>query len=334
MLYFCTIFDSNYLSRGLTMFKSLVKHCEDFHLFIVCLDQELFNVLTTSEYKNITPIQLAELEYRYPELLIVKSKRTYVEYIFTLSPYLALNIIDSYNYVDKITTLDADLYFFSDPTDLITQNNFSIAITPHNFKTSYSKHIKYGKYNVSFQTFRNDETGLKCLNKWKNECLYWCYDKYEKERYADQKYLDSWITEFNSVCEYSTGAGIAPWNIRNKDTEIDSNGNVMINGERLVYYHFHGLRNISDNLFSLGLVDYRVIKRKKIIATLYTEYISELTKNTTSSSIISRRMHAKLGRPVYLFFLADLYKFKKGKLNRIYNLSLLRMFYSYLNSLI
>ena len=33
--YFCTLFDSNYLIKGLTMIKSLSDFCEDFDIFVL-----------------------------------------------------------------------------------------------------------------------------------------------------------------------------------------------------------------------------------------------------------------------------------------------------------
>ena len=90
MLNFCTLFDSNYLTRGLAMYYSLIKHCPDSNLFIVCLDDKLYDYLNRAQLNKITIIQLCEVEAHFPDLAIAKQNRTYVEYIFTLSPAIAL----------------------------------------------------------------------------------------------------------------------------------------------------------------------------------------------------------------------------------------------------
>lgn len=334
MLYFCTIFDSNYFTRGMTMYKSLVRHCPSFHLYIVCLDEYLFNYLKDKSFSNIYPVRLTDIENKYPELSIAKSNREYVEYIFTLSPFIGLYILDQNIDIEIITTMDADLYFFSDPTPIVNSiSKNSIAITPHNFKSSLSKHTKYGKYNVSFQTFRRDDLGVNCLNKWKDDCIDWCYDKFENNKFADQKYLDYWKDLYSDVVEYPNNCGVAPWNIDNKLIKIGNEKNVKINNESLIYYHFHGLRNVNKNIYSIGLIEYLVGKRKNIMKFIYEEYIEQLNQiEPITSNNIKRRTHLQFGRIFYLFFMTDLYIYSKGKLINLPNLNFVRFIYSFIKS--
>ena len=118
MLNFCTLFDSNYLSRGLAMYKSLIRYCPTANLYIICLDDKLYNYLDQENYPNIIPFSLKEVEASFDELQIAKQNRTYVEYIFTLSPIIALFIFKRFPHLKMVTTLDADIYFFSDPSVL------------------------------------------------------------------------------------------------------------------------------------------------------------------------------------------------------------------------
>lgn len=333
MLNFCTLFDSNYLSRGLAMYKSLMAHCPSFNLYIICLDDKLYKYLSENKLMNITAISLSDIEAYYPELKVAKSNRSYVEYIFTLSPVIPLYLLNRFPKIELITSMDADIFFFSDPSVLLRDSDsFSIAITPHRFKPGLKFLEKYGKYNVSFQTFKNNKTGLECLRRWKEECVDWCYDKFESNKFADQKYLDEWVKTYPDVKEFKEGSGVAPWNIRNKDIRLDEKGNILIRDEPLIYYHFHGLRNISDNLLSIGLNEYIVISRKKIIQHIYTRYVKELTEIAKtiyiSNNQIKRTMHLGMGKKFHFWFLADLYKFKDGTLIGVFNLSFLLYIYS------
>ncbi len=47
MYHFCTYFDSNYLLRGITLYRSLAKHCKKpFRFYALCLDEDAFSALT------------------------------------------------------------------------------------------------------------------------------------------------------------------------------------------------------------------------------------------------------------------------------------------------
>ena len=337
MLNFCTLFDSNYLSRGLAMYYSLMKHCAKSNLYVICLDDKLYNYLTEYKLDRIIVVHIKEVEENYKELYIAKQNRSYVEYIFTLSPFIALYILERFPEIKMITTLDADIYFFSDPSVLFTDlDSFSLAITPHRFKSNLKYREKYGIYNVSFQTFKNDKIALECLKKWKEECLDWCYDRYENNKFADQKYLDDWPTLYPMVKEYDKGAGVASWNIKELDISINKNGIIFIKDEPLIFYHFHGVRNISHNWLAIGLNEYRVFQRNKLIKHIYSQYIntlSELNKELSNNNI-TRGTHPRLGKLIFNVFLADLYYYKNGKLIRIINLNLFRSIYSHLRQFI
>ena len=43
--YFCTLFDKNYLIKGLTMILSLKKFCGNSAVYVLCLDDKTKNIL-------------------------------------------------------------------------------------------------------------------------------------------------------------------------------------------------------------------------------------------------------------------------------------------------
>ena len=45
-LNFCTLFDSNYLLKGLSLYESLVKQCKsDFHLYVFLFDDKSYDIM-------------------------------------------------------------------------------------------------------------------------------------------------------------------------------------------------------------------------------------------------------------------------------------------------
>jgi len=176
MLYFATLFDINYLTRGLTLYNSLIKCCsQEIKLFIIALDDDVYYFFHQKGFMNIEVIKLCQIEEHYKELLDIKNKRSTVEYYFTLSPYIPLYTLEKFDFVDRITTLDADLMFFSDPGKIFSfYSNASVLITPHDFADENIYEKKFGKYNVSFQSFKRDEKSFTVLNDWRIKCYEWC----------------------------------------------------------------------------------------------------------------------------------------------------------------
>lgn len=111
MHYFCTLFDSNYLLRGLTLYRSLEGAGVNFTFYILCLDDKAHAVISNLRLGNLLPITLKEIEDWDEELIVAKANRSKVEYYFTLKSLLPSYILKENNGIDIITYLDADLFF-------------------------------------------------------------------------------------------------------------------------------------------------------------------------------------------------------------------------------
>jgi hypothetical protein len=74
MNYYVTLFDSNYLTRGLVMYRSLLRHAGEFHLWIICFDDLAYQILQQLNLEKVTLVSLSEFEDS--ELLRIKPQRT------------------------------------------------------------------------------------------------------------------------------------------------------------------------------------------------------------------------------------------------------------------
>lgn len=277
MVYFTTYFDKNYLSRGLVLYNSLKEHCEQFELYILCLDIFTFKYFLKNKnlYPEVNILSIIDIEEFDPELKSCKTNRSLIEFYFTLSPCLPLFVLKKFD-IPHICSLDADIMFFNSPKKIFRYlDNYSIIITPHNFSPELKSREIYGKFNVSFQLFKNNEKGLSCLEKWRMQCINWCYDKFEDGKFADQKYLDNWIFNKNVYVIDILGFGVAPWNISSYSVNMHGE-QLYINNNKLIFYHFHGLRLIGRNIIMHGLNDYHVKMNKKIARYIYKPYIKSL----------------------------------------------------------
>ena len=112
--YFCTYFNDDYLIYGLTMFRSLKETGIDFRLFVLCLDDPVYEKLTGFA-PEIEPVRLSELESADPETTACRGNRSLIEYFFTLSPALPLFLFRRDPEIDILAYVDSDFMFFSSP---------------------------------------------------------------------------------------------------------------------------------------------------------------------------------------------------------------------------
>lgn len=274
---FCTLFDKNYLFKGLALYYSLVDYCGNFKLWILCMDEITYDTLRKLNLSKVNLIRLDEFED--PDLLAVKPTRTAGEYCWTITPSLPLFLLKKHQDLKEITYLDADLAFFSIPKPLFDEfGDDSILIIEHRFYKDIDQHIKEnGKYNVQFLTFRNDKNSLECLGWWRKQCLNWCYNRHENGLIGDQAYLNDWVTRFKCVHELQyIGGGLAPWNIFNY--RISKKGkNIFVNDAQLIFYHYHAFRIYSKNLFQyiVGYMSKLTKSEKELIYDPYVVYIKK-----------------------------------------------------------
>jgi len=273
MYNFCTLFDTHYLSRGLALYYSLEKYCDNFHLYIFAFNNKCFEVLTKFNLKHATIISLKEFEDE--ELLKVKPTRSIAEYCWTSTSSTILYVLKNYN-VESCTYLDADMFFYSSPEPIFSElGEKSILLTEHRYSRQYNKAVKAGKYCVQFVTFKNNKEGLTALNWWRERCLEWCYNRHEDGKFGDQLYLDDWTERFEGVhVMRHLGGGLAAWNVQQyafKKTNNKITGTEISSGNKFdaVFYHFHYLRFIQDGTIELG----RRVLTNEVKDIFYKPYI-------------------------------------------------------------
>jgi len=279
-LHFTTIFDSNYLSRAVTLYHSLMAQYTDFSLYVVALDTGVIDFFIKNPFANISVIPIEEIETYYPELSDIKKERTPVNYIFTLSPYYPLYILQKYPAIPHICSLDVDQYFFSSPLSVFDAlHDASVLLTPHRFPHKLKQFgcDDFGIYNVSFQIFKHDDIGVACLELWRKQCFDWCRDVVEQGKFADQKYLESWSGYFGNRIQEITniGVGLAPWNIDNYSISSKKK-QVYVDSAKLILYHYQGLRLLEHGFIYTAFEMYGATMKRVIMTHILKPIIRSL----------------------------------------------------------
>lgn len=285
---YCTLFDSNYLDKGLALCYSLERVSVDYTLFIFAFDELTHRVLKEKSLPNV--YVLREDDLLDEELRGIKRSRSRAEWCWTCSAVSIDFLLNKYE-LDNCVYLDSDLFFFSDPCILVEeliQSEGSVLITEHRFKPGIESFLishLYGKYCVQFNVFINNNEGRRVLSWWKSQCLQDCSINNSYSVYGDQKYQDKFLNNFNGVHVLrNEGGGLAPWNISQYMLGKQDEKLLVINkytGKKsvVVFYHFQGLETYSGGLVNISV--YRWSGKgndETLLRKIYTEYYIELEK--------------------------------------------------------
>jgi hypothetical protein len=259
MRHFCTLFDSNYLIKGIAMLRSLKRHCPEAHVHVLCMDSLARDLLEQMDLSQVSLLSLSDVED--DALLAVKPGRSMAEYCWTLSPCLPWYLLQQNPDIDSITYLDADLYFFSSLQPMFDEiGDASVVIIEHRFPPERKNLEINGRFCVEWVGFSRDEQGMACLARWREQCIEWCFHRLEEDRMGDQKYLDQWPGKFSRLHILGhLGAGVAPWNYSQYSFGQDGQGSISVNGAPLIFYHFHQFQLLSNGGFDRLSATYRAL---------------------------------------------------------------------------
>lgn len=243
MRHYATLFDRNYLAKGLCLHESMSRHSsEPFLLHILAMDTETMVLLDDLQLENVDVIPLSTFE-RALNLAKIKEGRTWAEFCYTSASNM-MEYLMPWLPADGVTYCDADLYFFHDPKVVFDEiGTRSIGITPHRFPAHRKHKESNGKYNVGLVVAKNTDTGHAAIQRWSAQCRDWCYNRVEgANACGDQKYLDEWDSLYpGEVCAISNiGVNAAPWNMDQYRIEAGP----TVDGVPVVAFHFHEFRDV------------------------------------------------------------------------------------------
>jgi hypothetical protein len=298
-LHFCTYFDHRYLPRALALYRSLERHAGDFVLWALCLSPECETLVAKLSLPRLRAVPLPALEAADPALAACRPSRSPIEYYFTCSPCLPHHLLERDGTIDTIVYLDSDLYFFGDPRLVLAHlGDAAVGITPHRLAPRVPrKFARYGRYNVGWLSFRRTPEGRACLAWWREQCLAWCFDRVEGDRYADQKYLEQFEHRFSGVRSIDLkGANLAPWNVAQYELAA-RDGAVRVDAEPLVFFHFQGVAAVRPGVYDSNLHSYRAPLTPALRELVYQPYLLELARCEREVAALGGSAGASLRRP-------------------------------------
>ena len=288
---FAIVISKYYASRCAALIESIIKY--NVNIYILCFDIHTSKLLFKFKNSNkVTIINYDEINKFDKSLKKIIKKRKLIDKIVTSRP-IFLQYLNQKYFINNIFLLDSDIYFFSNPEKLNNHiKGFSVAFCEHKFtRNNLELSNKYGKYNGGFVYAKFDRNGKFFLKKWSKLCKKWCEFDSKDGKFSDQKYLENLSLETKNIkIINSPDINLAPWNLEGKNIQLKNN-KILVNNKKLIFFHFHGLRQIRKNFYILGLENYKYIISNKNKKILFKNYVTKLRNNNSTNEYFWTKNH-------------------------------------------
>lgn len=226
-----TFFDDAYLAQGQVMLRSFMQHTsERFKICVLWLGKR--DALSGDH--NIEVVMLNQFINSESRLFEARDNRSWRSFCWTLEPALVHSCLKAQKDGEIVVYCDADVMWYADPIPdiLAAMERADVALSPHRFpKGQEHRYRSVGKFNFGVAVMRACDLTRKVVGEWLDQTLEKC-DEYAG---GDQIHLDLWIDKLGMrLTELPATWNAAPWQ------HVEVNGSPpMIDGERLVSWHYH-----------------------------------------------------------------------------------------------
>lgn len=267
MEHYVTLFDSLFLPQGLALHMSMERHAGSYTLWVLCLDGTVYRALDDMALPNVRLLDLAALES--DQLLAVKVGRTRGEYCWTLTPFAPRFVFAADPLIDRVTYIDADLWLMKSPSEIFrefAESGKHVLITDHGYAPECDASATSGRFCVQFMVFTR-HGGEAVRQWWEEQCIKWCYARFEDGKFGDQKYLDDWPTRFPDhvhVLAHKEWT-LAPWNATR-----------FPYGDGM-FWHFHAFRLVERSGGCVSRADFGPYALPRVTRkNVYKPYVSDI----------------------------------------------------------
>ncbi len=272
MHYYLSYTDSKSLIKALAMNSSLEHEgAIDYQLFLVCLDEYTRVLLTKLNLNNVHLVAIHDLEQRDEELLSIKNKLEYKNNIQSFLPFWFTKIIEQHPYIDKLMFVSPDIYFYSSINHVFNRWNDEQALFIEN---SYSSDLMglekhHGRFHCHLFGVKNCVDSKSILSIWKKRVIE------NNNQSTFDAIVEEWAGRYQSVIIFNEeGMAVSPRNHSNYYFDANNDGQVSVNNQFLVFYHFNDLEICNDSIFKPFSDTYQV--SINLILKVYLPYLNQL----------------------------------------------------------
>jgi len=162
---------------------------------------------------------------------------------------------------EKAVYFDPDIAVFNPMSQVIELlDTYDIVMTPHQIapepraaKTAIRDNevtsLGYGAYNLGFIAVSTREEAHRFARWWADRLDDWCHDRRDIGVFVDQKWCDLVPCFFDNVkILRDPGYNVASWNLSHRTLRYSKDGEALVNGSPLRFYHFTKLGPVGDTM--------------------------------------------------------------------------------------
>lgn len=239
-----TISSNNYMPYTTTLVNSSVSAHPDADHYL-CLADEM--VKSTDFYpKKCDILEVSKL--RIPDFLGFSFRYDIMEMNTAAKPYMFLYLFDK-GY-DRVVYFDPDIKVYREITPVFEAMDAGAraVFTPHLTEPAETvvppddiTIMRAGIYNLGFAAFRRSEGVEEVLRWWARRLRYQCVNAQDEGIFVDQKFMDlvpGFLPDVTIL--RNTTLNAAYWNLFQRQLEVGSDGNWLMDGDPLIFFHFSG----------------------------------------------------------------------------------------------
>ena len=125
---------------------------------------------------------------------------------------------------------------------LVDPNDEHTAILDNDLSAS-----RTGIFNLGFVAIRTSGEGARFAKWWNDRLLSYCYDDMPNGLFVDQRWCDHVPALFDRLKVIrDPGYNVASWNLSTRKISVEKDGQIMVNGVPLRFWHFTKLGAVGD----------------------------------------------------------------------------------------
>jgi hypothetical protein len=267
---------SNYIPKAQVLAESLKRHNPDV-TFIIGLTERSAPAVATECPGCDGVILSSDMGIESFDAFIFK--HSIVEASTAVKGHIFLELLRRYPHEQEFVYLDPDIQVFG-PLDELKDalSCHDIVMTPHLCEPEDELFaimdneicaLKHGVFNLGFLAIRRTEESQRFIQWWSDRLLEFCYADIPGGLFTDQRWMDLAPCFFDVHVFRHAGYNVAPWNLSKRKVVFGPDGQPMVNGLPLRFFHFSGFDSGANELMVLKYCP----DRKDAVYKLRADYI-------------------------------------------------------------